>query len=238
MAIRQILRRPRTWIIAVPVLVLLVAVVGPFVYINFIEGDPPERLTLDDGATTTTGATQPSDTVTTIAGTWSVGTGSRAGYRVDEVLFGQDTEAVGRTDDVTGNVAIDETTVGSATFTVDLKSVSSDQTRRDNQFHGRIMDTDTHPNATFELTRPIVLESAPANLTKITVQATGRLTLRGTTRPVTFDLAARRNGDTIEVNGSIPVRFADYGIPDASFGPATVDDHGEIEFLLVLRRAG
>ena len=47
MALRDTLRRPRTWVIAVPVLVLLAVVGGPFVYINFIKEDAPERLTFD-----------------------------------------------------------------------------------------------------------------------------------------------------------------------------------------------
>jgi hypothetical protein len=51
-------------------------------------------------------------------------------------------------------------------------------------------------------------------------------------RPVTVDVTARRAGGTIAVNGTIPVVFADYGIPDPSFGPAQVEDHGEIEFLV------
>jgi hypothetical protein len=35
--------------------------------------------------------------------TWSIAAGSQVGYRVVEVLFGQDTEGVGRTDAVTGS---------------------------------------------------------------------------------------------------------------------------------------
>jgi hypothetical protein len=43
---------------------------------------------------------------------------------------------------------------------------------------------------------------------------------------VTFDVKALRNGATVQVNGSIPVVFADWGIPSPSFGPAEVGDHG------------
>jgi len=38
----------------------------------------------------------------------------------------------------------------------------------------------------------------------------------------------------VKVAGTIPVTFADYDIPNPSFGPASTEDHGEIEFLLVL----
>ncbi len=50
---------------------------------------------------------------------------------------------------------------------------------------------------------------------------------------MTVTLAARRNGPHIEIQGSIPVAFADYGIPNPSFGPARTDDRGAIELLLV-----
>ena len=46
--------RTRNIIVGVVAAVLLVTVVGPFVYINFIKDDPPERLSLDDVTTTTT----------------------------------------------------------------------------------------------------------------------------------------------------------------------------------------
>ena len=42
-----------------------------------------------------------------------------------------------------------------------------------------------------------------------------------------------RKGGQIVVNGSIPVAFDDYDIPDASGGPATVGRNGELELLLV-----
>jgi polyisoprenoid-binding protein YceI len=159
------------------------------------------------------------------------------GYRVGEVLFGQSTTAVGRTDAVTGHLTISGTTATAASFTADLTKVSSDQGNRDRQFQGRIMDTATYPTATFKLTSPIALPSIPQDLVKITERATGDLTLRGKTRSVTFDVVARRNGDKIEVNGSIPITFADWGIPNPSFGPASTDDHGVLEFILVFERA-
>ena len=91
--------RARNIIIAVVGAVLLVTVVGPFVYINFIKDDPPERLSLDD-ATTTTAADDDTSTTDTeaegIEGTWTVIDPSVVGYRIDETLFGQDSEAVGR----------------------------------------------------------------------------------------------------------------------------------------------
>ena len=224
-------RRPLTWILGIGATAFLVAVVAPYVYINFVQGDPPPELEFAEAA-------EPAATTSTsLDGTWTITDGSEAGYRVDEVLFGQDTEAVGRTSDITGSLTVDGTTITAASFTVDMTTVESDEGNRDNQFRDRIMETDTYPTATFELTEPVSLDAIPADLEEITVTVTGDLTVHGVTQSVTFDLLARRSGSTIEVDGTIPIDFADYDIPDASFGPATVQDHGEIEFLLTFEPA-
>lgn len=241
--------------IAVPLALAVLATAGTWVYINLIKEDAPERLTLGSGAadgagatstiaagesTDTTGAT---DTTaagaapsTGVDGTWKVTTGSQAGYRVKEVLFGQSAEAVGRTDEVTGQIAIDGSSVTSGSFTVDMTTVASSESRRDNQFKGRIMNVATYPTSTFKLTQPIALSSLPADGAEVNVKATGELTLRGTTKKVTVDLAAQRSGSTIKVAGTFPIVFEEWGIPNPSFGPAETEDNGELEFLLVLAR--
>ena len=223
------------WTVAGVVAVAVLAVAGPFVYINLIKSDAPAPLTAPTTPATTQAGQSASDG--SIAGTYSVTSGSQAGYRVKEVLFGQDTEAVGRTSAVTGQITVDGTRVTAGDFSVDLTTVQSDERRRDNQFQGRIMDTATYPTATFKLAQPIELASLPADGATITAKALGQLTLRGATREVTVDVSAQRSGGSIRLSGQIPVTFADWNIPNPSFGPASTEDHGLIEFLLVLARA-
>ena len=214
-------------------LVVLAVVVGPYLYLNFIQGDAPSRLGLSPGgtATTVTGTASPE-------GTWTVGPGSVVGYRVAEVVFGQKGEAVGRTSSITGTTEIRGTTLTAAAFTVDMRSVTSDQERRDRQFHGRIMDTATHPTATFTTAGPVELDPRPGSAAERTVEVPGELTIRGVTRPVTAALTARYAGSAIEVSGAIPIRFADWNIPNPSFGNAVAtEDHGLLELLVHLRRA-
>jgi polyisoprenoid-binding protein YceI len=157
-------------------------------------------------------------------------------YRIQEKLDGQANEATGGTSAVTGQLAIAGTTVSTASFTVDMTQISSDESQRDGQFQNRIMNTSKFPTATFELTAPLELTTIPDNLVQITVKVTGKLTLHGTTNTVTFDLLAQRNGAHIEVNGTIPVTFSDYGINNPSGGPASVGNSGDLEFLLVLTK--
>jgi polyisoprenoid-binding protein YceI len=185
------------WIIGVAIAVVVLAVAGPFVYINFIQGEPEAAFSVDQ-ITTTSGASNPSSNpssatpLTGIDGTWSIADGSQAGYRIKEILLGQSTEAVGRTDEVTGQLTASGTTISAASFSVDMASVSSDDGTRDGQFRGRIMNTSKFPTATFTLTSPIDIGSIPPDGQQITVKATGDLALHGVTKPVTFDLTAQK----------------------------------------------
>jgi polyisoprenoid-binding protein YceI len=224
----------KRWLLTAVVLAVALVAGGPYVYINFVQGDAAGRLevaTEQAAADTTAGSVSGS-----LDGTWTVGGGSQAGYRVKEVLLGQDTEAVGRTGAVSGQLTVSGTQVRSGSFTVDLTQVTSDEDRRDSQFQGRIMDTATYPTATFKLTEPISLGSLPVDGATVTATASGELTLHGTTKPVTVQVTAQRSGDSFKVSGTIPVTFADYAIPNPSFGPVTTEDHGEIEFLLAFTR--
>ena len=227
------------WVLVAAAAVVVLAVAVPFVYIHFIEGPAPAPLGLNGTASpsaASSGSGQGADTP--LAGTWAVATGSRAGYRVNEVLAGQNNVAVGRTSSVAGHLVISNTTVTAGAFTVKMATIHSDQSQRDAQFDGRIMDVATYPTGTFTLTRGISLAPVPATGTIMAYRATGNLTLHGRTRPVTFSLSAQRTATQIRVSGSIPITFADWDIPNPSFaGFVTTQDHGVLEFLLVLNRA-
>ena len=248
-------------IVGVLAVVAALVVGGPWVYINLIRDEAPDALTLpavttvadasvDDsgsaaGATTTT---EVAATTTTAAsataggeaggasGEWVVAAGSVAGYRVEEVLFGQRVTAVGRTTSVTGGLEIAGTSVTAATFTVDLASVASDDGKRDSQFRTRIMDVLNHPVATFVLTAPIALPQSALGGGEVTARATGDLTLRGTTRRAVLDLTARLADGRIEIAGSTVVVFAEFGIPDPSLPGISTEDRGTLEVLLMMER--
>ena len=240
------MRKPWKWIVGAVVVVAIALVVGPWVYINFIREDAPPELELTDATAKTTDATQapgstsgttaPAATETGIDGTWTVGEGSTAGYRAKEVLFGQDAEAAGRTDQVTGSMEISGTTVTTGSFEVDMASVESDQSNRDSAFRGRIMNVDQFPTSTFVLTEPIELGAIPDEGVAIHPQATGDITIHGVTKTVTIDLDAQLLNGSIEVVGHLPVKWSDFDIDDPSGGPATVTDNGSMEFKLVLTR--
>ncbi len=227
---------------------LVVIVVGVFALFTFRDSGPDE-LVLGERATTTTVETASGDgdeTTTTeapapdagVEGTWTVSAESVAGYRVVEDFVGgiSDFEAVGRTSDIDGSLTIEGSMVTAANFSVDVASITSDDSRRDGQFAGRIMNADEFPTADFVLTQPIDLGSIPEEGVEITAEAVGELTLRGVTNEVSFPLTARLANGQIETLGSVPVLFADYGIDNPSFAAISVRDEGVVEFSLIFDR--
>ena len=186
--------------------------------------------------TATTVTTQTTIPAAQLTGRWKVAAGSLAGYRIKEEIVIEPTEGVGRTEKIVGELVMDELTATNASFTVDMPSVKSDEERRDSEYR-RIMDVEHYPTSKFSLTQPISLGSLPADQAVTTVQATGNLTLKATTKSVTFPIQARRNGARIEAVGSIPVKFSDYDIDNPSNGMVRTEDHGIIEFVLTFSRA-
>jgi polyisoprenoid-binding protein YceI len=187
----------------------------------------------NEGATPDTTPTP----ATGVDGTWNVTDESEFGYRVEEVLFGVNTTAAGRSNQITGSMEIRGTTVTDASFTVDVGSITSDEPRRDTQFRGRVMEVDQYPQATFTLSAPIDFGTIPAAGDQITASATGELTLHGVTQQVTFDVTAELSDNSIGVLGNIPIRFADYQIDNPSISRITTEDNGLLEFILVFARA-
>lgn len=221
--------------IGVLVVIGLLLIAGPWVYINVIKDDSPIALSLESIELVET--TVPTAGVLTDAnGEWKVSSESVVGYRVKEVLFGQATEGVGRTRDISGSLSIADNSVTAATFTVQMGTLVSDAEKRDAQFNSRIMDVEKYPTAVFTLTKPIVLPPNAVGGGVVSTTATGTLLLRGTTQPVTFNLEAQVKGDKFSVAGAINIVFDEWGIPNPGFGGITTDPDGLLEFLLVFGR--
>ena len=218
----------RTWIIAGSVVgvVAIGAVAGPLVYAALQE----------DAAPATTVQAQDSDAPLSEVsdGTWTIGSGSSAGYRVDEVLNGADVTVAGTTDQVTGSLVVSGGDLQSAQVDVDMASVATDSDSRDSYFRDDVIDVAANPTATFAVTRAVDLPELTG--TPVTVPVAGELTVHGVTQQVTVDLSVVRTADGVEASGSIPVTFADYDVTPPDLGFVSVEDSGSVEFFLVLAR--
>jgi polyisoprenoid-binding protein YceI len=169
-------------------------------------------------------------------GTWQVGAGSVAGFRIEQTVLALTSEVVGRTEEITGTVAVADGEVTTASIEINLLALTSGG-KPTPQF-SISLDTERYPDATVKLTTPVSLDDSVAAGTASTVTAAGVLTLHGVTRTVTASLSVRRDAADVLVAGSIPVAFADWDItgPKGYGILGSLADHGVAEFLLVLHR--
>jgi polyisoprenoid-binding protein YceI len=241
-------RRSRKWWYIGGAAVLVLALAGFGIWYFVFRDDSPPAVNIESATesldSSESGKAQPE---TAVDGTWTVDrtigtfadfTSSFAGYRVQEELasIGAKT-AVGRTPDVDGSFTIDGNEVPKAEFTVDLSTLKSDEDRRDGAIRDQAIETARFPTATFTLTKPIPLDEVPAEGKKISVDATGDLTLHGVTKEVTIPLEAQRTGNVIAVTGQVDIPFADFDIAKpTSFAVLSIEDHGILEVQLFLTK--
>src|SRR5438552_9202400 len=176
------MNNPRTLIAAIVGGALLLGAAGlGIIYFVVFAGSSPQKLALSSPTPSSSAATSPDSSAAT--GTWTVGSGSQAGYRVREKLasLSAPSDAVGRTTAVTGTLTLAQESSGysvtAANFSVDVSKLSSDQSRRDQRIHSQGLESDRYPTATFRLTSPIALAADAGNGQTIHISATGDLTI-------------------------------------------------------------
>lgn len=163
--------------------------------------------------------------------------GTFVGFRIDEELsrIGS-TTAVARTPAVNGELTLDGTMLTATTFTADVTEMTSDRAQRNGAIQ-RALDTSSNPEATFELTEPVDIGEVPPVGESVEVDATGDLTVAGTTVSTTIPIqAGLRAEDELVVTGSLEdVALADFGIgaPSAPL-VVSVSDAATVEFQLYL----
>ena len=162
--------------------------------------------------------------------------GSFVGFRVKEELVKiGDITAVGRTEQVEGELSIQNGQLVSVSISADLSAIVTNDSRRDNAARNA-MNVRENPIASFVLGQPVDLPETDGS--QIALQAEGQLTVNGISKAVIFELEAEAVARSIVVVGQTEVIFADYDIavPSASI-VVSAEDHGVVEFqLLFVRR--
>ncbi|HEY9230371.1 MAG TPA: YceI family protein [Gemmatimonadaceae bacterium] len=143
-------------------------------------------------------------------------TGNEARYRVREQLVGLDlpNDAVGVTQEVTGSLLVEPngTVVrDSSKIVVTLTNLKSDKERRDNYVKRRTIETEKFP--TVELV-PTTFKgiSAKPSAAPATFDLVGDLTVHGVTRPTTWKVTARAEGDDIVGSATTAFTFKDFSL--------------------------
>jgi polyisoprenoid-binding protein YceI len=242
--------RRRLLIPVIGIAVLAVAgAMGAYAY--FFSGlrtsPPPLALASPSASASASPVATPTATASTYTGTWQVGSGSLAGYRVKEQFVGQTSthEAVARTSSVTGQLTIAQSggsyQLTGGSITVQLASISSvDQvagynvTNRDRLVMGAL-NVSQYPTAVFAA-QPVNIPAGAESGQSVTMSVPGQLTIHGATKTVTATVQLKVSGSAAQAAGSIAINMGDYGVspPRAPF--TTVQTAVTIEFQVNLTK--
>ena len=120
-----------------------------------------------------------------------------------------------RTSQVTGAITLDadgRVISDESTIVVNLASLVSDSDRRDGYVHSRTLETDTYPDAT------LVVKEAPGlpwplpTQGEATFQIVGDMTIKGVTRPLTWDATAQFGEESVTGQAKTAFTFGEFGI--------------------------
>jgi polyisoprenoid-binding protein YceI len=163
--------------------------------------------------------TAPADAATTFT---IVSEDSEAAYHAEEELAhkGANT-AIGKTNAIIGNVYFgkDDMPLACSRFDVDLRTLKSDESRRDNFLYNNTLQTQQYPLATFILTSVEGLDKPLANGDKTTFTLIGNLTVHGVTKLVAWEATATADGDTLKGSATTTFQMPDFDITPPKVGP-------------------
>ena len=184
-------------------------------------------------ATATPTAAANATSVTTVTtGTWTISDTSKATVRVREQLVGVNlpSDAVLVATGATGMFVLkdDGTFSSESKITFDLTTLASDQRDRDNFVKMDTLQTRQFPKAEFVPTKTSGLTLPMPTSGEFTFKLTGQMTIRGKTKEVTFDVAAKRSGNDLTATATAAPtwKFGDFGMtaPSVPFRVVSVVD--------------
>ncbi len=128
-------------------------------------------------------------------------------------------------------------TAGS-TFEVDLRTMKSDQARRDNYIQMNTLETAKFPLATFTITGVDGWNGPLKDGQQATFKLLGTLTIHGVTKPMTFDTTATMQGDTINGTAVTSFKFADFDMkPPTIANFVSASDTIKLELTIATKKA-
>lgn len=167
---------------------------------------------------------------------------SVAHYRVREQLafFTFPTDAVGTTHAVSGGIVLDShghIVAAQSKITVDLRTLHTDQSRRDGYVQSNVLQTDAYPYAVFVVRQAQGLPSRLGTSGKINFKLIGTLTVHGVTRSTTWSASATLTKQKITGTAATQFSMTEFGITPPQIGPVlSVQNTVKLDVTLVMTR--
>ncbi len=165
---------------------------------------------------------------------------SEVRFIIDEVLNNAPKTVVGTTNQVAGELSVDPNNPAASqvgVIQVNARTLATDNDFRNRAIKNRILMTDQYEFISF---KPIQLTGLPDSVTmgqSYTFKMTGDLTIRDTTKPVTFDVTVTpESTERLKGTAIATVAYADFGltIPQVQQVASVADNvRLEIDFVAV-----
>ncbi len=136
-------------------------------------------------------------------------------------------EVVGTTNAIIGSILFDEegNPLPCSNFAVDMRTLVTDENRRDNYLRTNTLESDTYPFAIFIVSAVEGLEGPIADGDTVTATLVGDLTLHGVTKTVSWDAEITRDGDSFTGTATHTFLIEDYDMEKPIVGPVvSIDD--------------
>ena len=162
--------------------------------------------------------------------------GNEARYRVREQLASIDfpSDAVGSTSGIQGELVLEadgRVVRDSSRIVIDLASLTTDSDRRDNYVRRNTLETETNPAAVFVPTELQGLTFPLPAMGDLTFRMVGDLTIKGVTRPTTWDVTAHVMNGTVSGEAKTSFTFADFELTKPRVRSVlTVNDDIRLEY--------
>jgi polyisoprenoid-binding protein YceI len=144
--------------------------------------------------------------------------------------------------DITGELYVTPqglATSSKSTFRVDLTTIRSDESLRDRFVRDNTLQTNTGNNRYADFMIDSVT-GFPANYVEgqeVQLTLSGQMTIHGVTKPVTFQVKARRAGEFLTATADSQFNMSDFGITPPNVPTAKAQDLVRLQVILVSRLA-
>jgi polyisoprenoid-binding protein YceI len=165
---------------------------------------------------------------------------SSAKYVVEETLRGLPATAVGTTTDVTGEIYLSKDGLYKdlpSKFKVDLRTLKTDESQRDNYVRQNVLRTGQFPFAEFVVESISGFPAGYAEGSEISLTLHGTMTVKGQAKPVMFTVKARQAGNTLTATADTQFNMTDFGIQPPEVVLAKAKDGVTLQVVLIAREA-
>jgi polyisoprenoid-binding protein YceI len=170
-----------------------------------------------------------------------VGDQSQAQVTVNEKLarLPTNSDAVLTTNAMQGQIVLgpDTKPTNASKIQVDLRTLKSDKTQRDNYIRQNTLQSDQFPLAEYTITGVEGWNGPLQNGQQATFRLLGTMTIHGVTKPIAFDTTATMTGDALNGTAKTSFTFEDFGMSAPKLAIVTANDKIDLVMTIVAKKA-